>query len=489
MSLGFSWQAERGGNQCLQQAIRFIGSLRDIFAVMNSMRLPLFIVRFIWFVPFVCAAATSSGTGFFITSSGYVATNFHVVDGATSLSVQNIRGQTFSAKLIRSDEANDLAILKIDGKFPALPLARSSTVRRGDSVFTLGFPNTRLQGLSVKLTDGVVSSLSGIRDEPNNFQISVPIQPGNSGGPLINREGAVVGVVVAKLSAAAALKSGSSIPEVVNYAVKSNYLLELIDTDMNLSEQVRVAARTGKDVSLANLAAKAEPSVLLVIATKDEREKPLSTSGIAPPRPSPTPSPPPMYVPDAGEEADVETGLSEVRQGNHSRALLLFKKPAERGNAQAQNALGIMYQRGLGLPVDYLEAARWYRKAANQGFASAQVNLGAMYDKGLGIEKDYAEAVRWFRRAADQGDPNGQYNLGLYYAKGQGVVRDDVEAVVLFRRAAEQGHAMGQYVLGLIFAEGLGIPKDDAEAIQWFRKAADQGHPQAKEELKRRGLI
>jgi S1-C subfamily serine protease len=79
-----------------------------------------------------------------------------------------------------------------------------------------------VQGIEPKFTDGVISSLTGVKDEPNNFQISVAIQPGNSGGPLISNQGNVVGIVASKLNAEAMLRRGGTSPENVNYAVKSN---------------------------------------------------------------------------------------------------------------------------------------------------------------------------------------------------------------------------------------------------------------------------
>src|SRR5207249_3907696 len=96
---------------------------------------------------------------------------------------------------INRDAANDLAILKVEGKSRALPVAASRIVQLGEPVFTIGFPNVALQGFEPKLTRGEVSSLAGIQDDPRYFQISVPVQPGNSGGPLVDSRGNVVGIV------------------------------------------------------------------------------------------------------------------------------------------------------------------------------------------------------------------------------------------------------------------------------------------------------
>ncbi len=105
------------------------------------------------------------------------------------------------------DPANDLALLKAEGKFSPLPVASSRPVKLGATVATVGFPNIGLQGFAPKLAKGEIASLSGAGDDARYFQISVPVQPGNSGGALVDERGNVVGVVSAKLSARAALAS------------------------------------------------------------------------------------------------------------------------------------------------------------------------------------------------------------------------------------------------------------------------------------------
>jgi len=99
-------------------------------------------------------------------------------------------------------------------------------VKLGETVATIGFPNIELQGLSPKFNKGEISSLSGLQDDPNNFQISVPVQPGNSGGLLFNEEGSAVGIVSARLSQEAALAVSGTHAENVNYAIKSGVLLD-----------------------------------------------------------------------------------------------------------------------------------------------------------------------------------------------------------------------------------------------------------------------
>ena len=136
---------------------------------------------------------TLTGTGFFVTTDGYLLTAWHIVSKTKAVRV-SMKGKAYEAKVIRSDKANDMVLLKVDGTFPALAFSPSEGVKLGEDVFTVGFPNIGLQGIAPKLTRGNVGALSGIQDDPSAFQISVPVQPGNSGGPLLDIAGNVVGV-------------------------------------------------------------------------------------------------------------------------------------------------------------------------------------------------------------------------------------------------------------------------------------------------------
>ncbi len=169
------------------------------------------------------------GTGFFITGNGYLLTCFHVVANATSIEVGTTHG-LYSAELVQSDPTKDVALLKAAGTFASLPLASTNRVKLGEPVFTIGFPDPILQGWQPKLTRGDISSLSGMQDDPDEYQISVPVQPGNSGGALVDERGNVVGIVAAQLRAAAALAATGVLPENVNYAVKNSSAQTLLDS-------------------------------------------------------------------------------------------------------------------------------------------------------------------------------------------------------------------------------------------------------------------
>jgi len=173
------------------------------------------------------AQPKASGTGFFVSTNGYLVTNFHVVEDAENFSVKT-RAGILPATLVKTDKANDLAVLKVAGNFSSLPLFTGPEALLGQSVFTIGFPNPEVQGIEPKLTRGEISSLAGMQDDPRHFQISVPVQPGNSGGPLVDLRGNVIGVVSMRMGDIRALKLTGALPQNVNYAIKSSVLNKFV---------------------------------------------------------------------------------------------------------------------------------------------------------------------------------------------------------------------------------------------------------------------
>jgi hypothetical protein len=171
----------------------------------------------------------STGTGFFITDSGYLISSQHVASEGATVRVLTSQG-AIGAKVVKVDKVNDLALLKANGQFNSLPVIPSRGVRLGSTVATVGFPNVGLQGFSPKLAKGEIASLAGVQDDARHFQISVPVQPGNSGGALVDEHGNVVGVIKGGLSQKAALATSGTLAENVNYAVKSSYLLSFLES-------------------------------------------------------------------------------------------------------------------------------------------------------------------------------------------------------------------------------------------------------------------
>ncbi len=149
---------------------------------------------------------------------------------------------------------------------------------------------------------------------------------------------------------------------------------------------------------------------------------------------------------------------------------------AEQGDAKAQYELGTLYDVGIGVPQDDVEAAKWFLKAAEQGEAWAQFKLGMMHANGRGVVKDEIDAVKWHLKAAEQGLVQAQFSLGVMYANDQGVLEDHDEAVMWYRKAAEQGYAKAT---GMQVPSELGYRKTAEqgyiEVVQWFRQAAEKG--------------
>ena len=179
----------------------------------------------------------SSGTGFFVTQD-MVATNYHVVREAKQISV-SVGGTAVQADLLLKDAQNDLALLRINSAnlsttvgalkgVKCLAIGNSDGARSGDVVFTIGFPLSGILAATPSVAQGLISNSSGIDNDPRMFQVSIPIQAGNSGSPLLDSNGRVIGVVTSTLSGKAMLKTTGSLPQNVNFATKSSYLRSIL---------------------------------------------------------------------------------------------------------------------------------------------------------------------------------------------------------------------------------------------------------------------
>lgn len=168
-----------------------------------------------------------TGTGYAI-GNGYIATNYHVAGEAKTISVKGIKGDMntgYTAEMVASDKTNDIAILRITdpnfkgfGTIPYAVQQRMADV--GEDVFVLGYPLTQALGNEIKLTNGIISSRTGFQGDISTYQMSAPVQPGNSGGPMFDSKGNVIGIVVAGVHGA----------ENVGYAIKTSYLKILIES-------------------------------------------------------------------------------------------------------------------------------------------------------------------------------------------------------------------------------------------------------------------
>ena len=213
----------------------------------------------------VARKGISTGTAFFVAPGGYLVTNYHVIRQASRIQIRLADDQDLvDAELVRSDEENDLALLRVDADGAPLPVAETPDLVKGVEVFTLGYPLIQLQGQEQKATFGRVNALSGFAGDKRFTQVDVPIQPGNSGGPLVNLRGEVVGVMTSMLHPLATLRVAGVVPQNVNYAIKSNLIHQLVRRELGRGFGVRPGARDDRELSA--LIAELERSVVLVVA-------------------------------------------------------------------------------------------------------------------------------------------------------------------------------------------------------------------------------
>ena len=177
-------------------------------------------------------SSAGTGTGFAINSNGYIATNYHVIDGARNIIVKGVDGdleKTYRAKVIVEDQRNDLAILKIEKWLGEIPYEISrSTLGLANQVYALGYPLTLLLGNDIKFTDGKIGATTGFDNDPTYYQHSAPIQPGNSGGPLFSTTGNLIAINTLRVNQDIAITEG------IFFSVKARYLMNLME-DKNIS--------------------------------------------------------------------------------------------------------------------------------------------------------------------------------------------------------------------------------------------------------------
>lgn len=198
-----------------------------------------------------------SGTAWFVASNKIV-TCEHVVRDARSIKVEMVSGASLEGRVIAKDKNFDIAVLEVNGASSIFLPVLSADEKLATKVFTVGYPMPGLLGKDQKYTEGTISSLSGLGDDRFEYQVSIPFQPGNSGGAVVNENGLVVGIASAVLDSAKGFEIGGVVPQNVNYAVKS-YCLALIlkDAGVEFSEDAIGKENAVDHVSKATVLLKA----------------------------------------------------------------------------------------------------------------------------------------------------------------------------------------------------------------------------------------
>ena len=164
-----------------------------------------------------------------------------------------------------------------------------------------------------------------------------------------------------------------------------------------------------------------------------------------------------------------DQGVAAYDRGDFAAALATFRSLSEQGDPVAQYNLGVMYDRGAGVPENDAEAMKWYRLAADQNYSSAELNLGLLYYEGRGVPKNLDEAVKWYRRAADKGVSEAQFNLGAMYANGEGVPRSYVESYKWLTLSINRGNAAAGELRDLVdnMLSEAEVAEGERLAAQW----------------------
>lgn len=211
---------------------------------------------------------SQTGTGFVISAAGHIITNHHVVDGCVGDIKGNLTGAAPAVlRVVSSDPANDMALLQGPAdSFKRFAKIRERSIRSGDPVTAIGYPLHGLLTSDFTVTTGIVSSLSGIKNDSRFLQISAAVQPGNSGGPLLDGSGQIVGMVAAKLNALALLRATGNIPENINFAIKTGAIRDFLDNSVVAYE----TAPAGAELKTSDIADAARAYTHLISCTATE---------------------------------------------------------------------------------------------------------------------------------------------------------------------------------------------------------------------------
>jgi len=196
--------------------------------------------------------SSSSGSGFFVSKFGHVVSNQHVVNECKSITVGDSAKKQVQAELLEADKRNDLALLMLSSMeatstetkslirklgirvakrtapLSSDGLLRSDDVELGERVLVSGYPYGEIFSDTIKVTGGMVSAIRGMGDDSGQFQIDAAVQPGNSGGPIYDQKGNIVGVVVSQLNKLKVAKAIGSLPENVNFGIKASTVRQFL---------------------------------------------------------------------------------------------------------------------------------------------------------------------------------------------------------------------------------------------------------------------
>ena len=381
-------------------------------------------------------AETLSGSGVVIGAKGEILTNAHVVEGCQTITVKLASGNSKTGALVARDERNDLAVVRSTGtNNPPTSVAsfrEGAPLRAGDAIVALGYPLSGVLATDANLSVGNVSALAGLGDDSRYLQISAPVQPGNSGGPLLDASGHLVGIVTAKLNAVRVARFTGDIPQNVNFALKAEVARTFLDSK-GIAYQT---ARSDQQLSPADVGDIARPFTVHI-----ECEQAGFESATAPPIAS---AAPPNRIEPTQQQIDWCTGSSEpspdlmidgctavIQSGPRAWAF------NNRGSAYGRKG---DYDRAI---ADSTEAIRLDPKDAHAYNNRGHAYYGkGDYDRAIG---DYTEAIRLDPKDAKVFENRGvAYNLKGDFDRA---IADSTEAIRLDPKFANAFNTRGNAYL------------------------------------------
>ena len=352
-----------------------------------------------------------TGSGFFITADGFLLSNCHVVNGASAIRIKTPDG-VYDAHLVDADPRHDLALLKVEGSFTPVEFSPTASAVLGQTVFTVGFPLPDVQGLSPKVTKGIISSLRGIQDDNLKYQIDATIQPGNSGGPLAESSGALVGVIVSSLNERAVAEAYGALPQNVNYAIKNVYVKAF------LQDHPEVRIKTSipdPSISFERAVANVQAATVMVLIYQ---ENPASFENLSQPAPN-----------------DTSATMAIIRYNNG----ITFQRRQEWDKAVVE------YQAALQLNPRMAKA--WFNLGLIYSIKNTPTRARDAYEHAVEIQPDMVAA---------------RYNLALLLREARNLQAAIAQLLEVLRLKPD--YAGAYYTLGYIYA-------DDPKATEQARSA------------------